>query len=291
MPTNDPRPTKAVRRDEARAKAAQMRKEQERKAKRNRLLAIAASSSPSSRSSLSSSRSSTRTRPTRPPTRTSPTARAPRTSSRPRSTTSPRRPPRTTRAASPSAVRAPTGRRPRRRRHRPHHLLRLHVPLLRPVRRDQRRRPRRDAGGGRRDDHVPPGLDPRPPLRGQLLLDAGRQRDGDRRRQVAGALHRRSSTRCTRTSRPRAPRVAPTPRSPRSPRTWASPPTSTRPFTDTVDGTFDTAGRGVRRGHLADVRPVERRGDQPGGPDLPEFSTPTVLINGEPFKGGRRPAR
>ena len=41
MPTNDPRPTKAVRRDEARAKAAQMRKEQERKAKRNRILAIA----------------------------------------------------------------------------------------------------------------------------------------------------------------------------------------------------------------------------------------------------------
>jgi protein-disulfide isomerase len=40
MPTNDPRPTKAVRRDEARAKAAQMRKEQERKAKRNRILAI-----------------------------------------------------------------------------------------------------------------------------------------------------------------------------------------------------------------------------------------------------------
>ena len=40
MPTNDPKPTKAVRRDEARAKAAQMRKEQERKAKRNRILAI-----------------------------------------------------------------------------------------------------------------------------------------------------------------------------------------------------------------------------------------------------------
>lgn len=40
MPTNDPRPTKAVRRDEARAKAAAMRKEQERKAKRNRILAI-----------------------------------------------------------------------------------------------------------------------------------------------------------------------------------------------------------------------------------------------------------
>lgn len=40
MPTNDPRPTKAVRRDEARAKAAEMRKEQERKAKRNRILAI-----------------------------------------------------------------------------------------------------------------------------------------------------------------------------------------------------------------------------------------------------------
>lgn len=40
MPTNDPRPTKAVRRDEARAKAALMRKEQERKAKRNRILAI-----------------------------------------------------------------------------------------------------------------------------------------------------------------------------------------------------------------------------------------------------------
>jgi len=41
MPTNEPRPTKAVRRDEARAKAAQMRKEQERKAKRNRLIGIA----------------------------------------------------------------------------------------------------------------------------------------------------------------------------------------------------------------------------------------------------------
>jgi len=40
MPTNDPRPTKAVRREEARLKAAQMRKEQERKAKRNRILAI-----------------------------------------------------------------------------------------------------------------------------------------------------------------------------------------------------------------------------------------------------------
>lgn len=40
MPTNEPRPTKAVRRDEARAKAAQMRAEQERKAKRNRMLAI-----------------------------------------------------------------------------------------------------------------------------------------------------------------------------------------------------------------------------------------------------------
>src|SRR3954452_17456506 len=41
MPTNEPRPTKAVRRDEARIKAAQMRKEQERKAKRNRLIGIA----------------------------------------------------------------------------------------------------------------------------------------------------------------------------------------------------------------------------------------------------------
>ena len=40
MPTNEPRPTKAVRRDEARAKAAAMRKEQERKAKRNRIFAI-----------------------------------------------------------------------------------------------------------------------------------------------------------------------------------------------------------------------------------------------------------
>ena len=41
-PTNEPRPTKAVRRDEARLKAAQMRKEQERKAKRNRYIAIGA---------------------------------------------------------------------------------------------------------------------------------------------------------------------------------------------------------------------------------------------------------
>jgi protein-disulfide isomerase len=40
MPTNEPRPTKAVRRDEARIKAAQMRKEQERKAKRNRIIGI-----------------------------------------------------------------------------------------------------------------------------------------------------------------------------------------------------------------------------------------------------------
>ena len=37
-------------------------------------------------------------------------------------------------------------------------------------------------------------------------------------------------------------------------------------FTDTVDGTFDTRGRGATsNGHVADVRPVERRGDQPGG--------------------------
>ncbi|WP_028050680.1 thioredoxin domain-containing protein [Cellulomonas sp. URHD0024] len=41
MPTNEPRPTKAVRRDEARAKALQMRKEQERKAKRNRIIGVA----------------------------------------------------------------------------------------------------------------------------------------------------------------------------------------------------------------------------------------------------------
>ncbi len=40
MPTNDPRPTKAVRREDARAKAIALRQEQERKAKRNRLLAI-----------------------------------------------------------------------------------------------------------------------------------------------------------------------------------------------------------------------------------------------------------
>lgn len=40
MPTNDPRPTKNERRDEARAKAAAMRAEQERKAKRTRLLAV-----------------------------------------------------------------------------------------------------------------------------------------------------------------------------------------------------------------------------------------------------------
>ena len=40
MPTNEPRPTKAVRRDEARIKAAQMRKEQERKAKRNRIIGV-----------------------------------------------------------------------------------------------------------------------------------------------------------------------------------------------------------------------------------------------------------
>ncbi|MBO3088726.1 DsbA family protein [Cellulomonas dongxiuzhuiae] len=40
MPTNDPRPTKTQRRDDARAKALQMRQEQERKAKRTRLIAI-----------------------------------------------------------------------------------------------------------------------------------------------------------------------------------------------------------------------------------------------------------
>lgn len=40
MPTNDPKPTKAQRRDDARAKALAMRKEQERKAKRNRIVAI-----------------------------------------------------------------------------------------------------------------------------------------------------------------------------------------------------------------------------------------------------------
>lgn len=40
MPTNDPRPTKNQRRDDARAKALAMRQEQERKAKRTRLIAI-----------------------------------------------------------------------------------------------------------------------------------------------------------------------------------------------------------------------------------------------------------
>lgn len=41
MPTNDPRPSKSQRRDEARAKALAMRQEQERKAKRTRMIAIA----------------------------------------------------------------------------------------------------------------------------------------------------------------------------------------------------------------------------------------------------------
>ena len=40
MPTNDPRPTKSQRREEARIKAQQMRLEQERKARRTRLIAI-----------------------------------------------------------------------------------------------------------------------------------------------------------------------------------------------------------------------------------------------------------
>jgi len=40
MPTNDPRPTKTQRREDARAKALAMRQEQERKAKRTRMLAI-----------------------------------------------------------------------------------------------------------------------------------------------------------------------------------------------------------------------------------------------------------
>lgn len=40
MPTNDPRPSKNQRRDDARAKALAMRQEQERKAKRTRLIAI-----------------------------------------------------------------------------------------------------------------------------------------------------------------------------------------------------------------------------------------------------------
>jgi len=40
MPTNDPRPTKSQRRDDARAKALALRQEQERKAKRTRLIAI-----------------------------------------------------------------------------------------------------------------------------------------------------------------------------------------------------------------------------------------------------------
>lgn len=40
MPTNEPRPTKAQRREDARAKALEMRLEQERKARRTRLIAI-----------------------------------------------------------------------------------------------------------------------------------------------------------------------------------------------------------------------------------------------------------
>lgn len=40
MPTNDPRPSKAERRDEARVKAIQMREEQKKREKRNRIIAI-----------------------------------------------------------------------------------------------------------------------------------------------------------------------------------------------------------------------------------------------------------
>ncbi|MGV8977926.1 MAG: DsbA family protein [Cellulomonas sp.] len=40
MPTNDPRPSKAERRDEARVKAIQMREQQKKREKRNRLIAI-----------------------------------------------------------------------------------------------------------------------------------------------------------------------------------------------------------------------------------------------------------
>ena len=61
----------------------------------------------------------------------------------------------------------------------------------------------------------------------------------------------------------------------------------TATFTDTVDGTFTTKTDDVEaRGHVAHVRPVDRRGDQPGEHGhAGKFSTPTVLINGKQFSG------
>ena len=224
MPTNDPRPTKAVRRDEARAKAAQMRKEQERKAKRNRILAIGGlvvavvalvavvfsivNQNKANEAANSNVVYGQDTENVIAPALADVTAPAPANDKGgiPVSGTGGD----DVGAVGDGDVDLTD-------------LLRLHVPATaasstRPTAADI------DAmleEGGVTITYHPVSILDRL-VRGQLVLDARGQRHGDRRRQVAGALHRRSSPRCTRTSRPRARRVAPTPRSPRSPRTSAS---------------------------------------------------------------------
>jgi hypothetical protein len=60
-------------------------------------------------------------------------------------------------------------------------------------------------------------------------------------------------------------------------------------FTDTVDGTFDTKDEKGVAGTWRTFAPWSAATTNQAGTDVPGFSTPTVLINGEPFTEWQQP--
>ena len=264
MPTNEPRPTKAVRRDEARIKAAQMRKEQERKAKRNRIIGISGprrrrprarlhrlkivsdqNANAAANSDVVYGGDSANVDPARDRRRQGPGPGARQ-----------RRHPR-------QRQRRRRRRQGRRRRRHPDHLLRLHVPDLRPVRADQRRRHRHDPRGRRHDDRVPPDLVPRRQVGRHQLLDPRGQRGRDRRRQGPGALRRVRQRDVQEPAGRGLARAARTRRSPRSRPTWASRRRSPTRSPTRSTGTYKT-GTADRPGLARRARGARwRRGSPP----------------------------
>ena len=63
----------------------------------------------------------------------------------------------------------------------------------------------------------------------------------------------------------------------------------TATFTDTVSGTFDTQDEEGLDGTWRTFAPWSAAATDQAGTDVPEFSTPTVLINGEPFTAWQQP--
>ena len=292
MPTNDPRPTKAVRRDEARAKAAQMRKEQERKAKRNRILAISGlvvavlalvavafsilkqnKANEAANSNVAYGQG----------TRERGRAR--------RSTTSPRPAPPTTPAGSPSAApAATTSARSVTTTSTSRSTSTSCAPTAASSTRPTPATSTRSLGGGRRDHHVPPGLDPRPhaprAARTRRVRSTPTAIVAD---QVAGALHRLRHRAVQGPAGrghlgPDRRRDRQDRQGPRRPGRGDRRPSPTR---STAPSTPRTRRASRARGGRS---PRGRRRHQPGRHRPAEFSTPTVLIDGEPFEDGRHPA-